>query len=918
MKKLGLILICVLTVAMLCIGAFASEEPTVYVSGVGNDANAGTATAPVKTLYAAFRALPNGGKVILKDTLTLSATSNELPASNGLITVTSDEGKTATIYLGGNLLLGSAVKFENLKITATKKNLVIICGGNYACFGEGLTVTTSGSNVTLPGITAGTSGAVPANGTYIEICSGSWYRIRGGARGTSSAVQTGDVTIVVRGGSFTNLFDMGGDTAVDGNANLYIYGGMFSSKVSGATASNITGNVNISIYGGMFSSGVQASRGGTVEGDLTINIYTPAIKTAILGNGKVNGTMTVNVMDGCKVASGIIQQTAISAEQAATMQAAETAAIAAAAKAKLPASDENDLQSRDTTPAGTAKKTGIATAPQNGGDLNGDGKITLIDAVTAIRTAKSGGYSAAADLNGDNKITFADCVRILAAVLSGEKTIVREVGENRISDTLKLYGGASVKTQKITKGFALGTVSEAAYSLYSDATLQDGAVLGLYFGCDSIDDPSTISGYYFEADTQAETATVYRVTNGAYRIIAQRNLHVLSDTARIRVTYGASSVPTAVQFYFEDNPLADTAYPEFDLSLQSSGTAVGLYVQNATATLPVCITATAPVAEKFYTNNLLEQFTDPEVFYDGDRYYFYGTRSSTQNQGVQCFSTTDFRVWKNEGFVLTKGSAFGDGVFKAANIVKYGDYYYLFYMAESNALGTSVTAYASATSPKGPFKNAAKTPLTNDKNFIGGQPFVDEDGQVYLIYARTTGGNKLYGSKITLQDGKATIDLSTEKLLLAPTEEWENAKASVVECGFIVKHGGLYYLLYSGGNYNSTYGTGYATAKSPLGPYTKYKYNPILVSNDQAFGVGASTVFVSPDGSEHFIAYLRNFSPTVTRPLLTCMDRIRFVKDPRGGADILEICGPTVTPQPVPSGTGAPTLVDYQYARFHW
>ena len=195
---------------------------------------------------------------------------------------------------------------------------------------------------------------------------------------------------------------------------------------------------------------------------------------------------------------------------------------------------------------------------------------------------------------------------------------------------------------------------------------------------------------------------------------------------------------------------------------------------------------------------------------------------------------------------------------------------------------------------------------------------MDEDGQVYLIYARTTGGNKLYGSKITLQDGKATIDLSTEKLLLAPTEEWENAKASVVECGFIVKHGGLYYLLYSGGNYNSTYGTGYATAKSPLGPYTKYKYNPILVSNDQAFGVGASTVFVSPDGSEHFIAYLRNFSPTVTRPLLTCMDRIRFVKDPRGGADILEICGPTVTPQPVPSGTGAPTLVDYQYARFHW
>ena len=80
----------------------------------------------------------------------------------------------------------------------------------------------------------------------------------------------------------------------------------------------------------------------------------------------------------------------------------------------------------------------------------------------------------------------------------------------------------------------------------------------------------------------------------------------------------------------------------------------------------------------------------------------------------------------------------------------------------------------------------------------------------------------------------------------------------------------------------------------------------------------AATVFVSPDGSEHFIAYLRNFSPTVVRPLQTCIDRIRFVKNPNGGADLLEICGPSVNAQPLPSGMDAPTVSDYQYARFHW
>lgn len=915
MKK-SFLLLCILLASILCFAAAAAEKPTVYVSGFGNDSAAGTADAPLKTLYAAFRALPSGGTVYLNDTVQLSA-STELPAAEGLITVTSAPEKSAAIYMGGNILLSSAVKFENMKIVTTAKNLVFICSGNYACFGEGLTVTAS-SSATLPGITAGHSGAVAASGTYLEICSGSWYRIRGGARGTNSAVQTGDVTVIVRGGTFTNLFDLGGDVAVDGNANLYIYDGYFSSKVSGATAAPITGDVTISVYGGHFTSGIQGSRGGEIGGSLTFNIFTDTLKAATTGSGKVSGGTSANVIATGSVATGIIPKKVLTDAQADDLQAADTAAIAAAAASKLPATAVGTLHDRDMSASGTAQKTVLTVGTAQGGDLNKDRKITLLDVIAALCMTTSGEYAAAADINGDGKITTADCLRILCAVVRGETSLARAVGENRISDTLQLYGGASARDQKIEKGFALGTVTDAVYSLYSDVSLQDNAVVGLYFGCSAVEDLHKISGYYFEVDTAAGTLALYRVTDGAYRVVAEKNLHLLSDTARIRVTYGAGTDANAVQLYFEDNPLVEAAYPDFDLSLEKVGDVVGLYTENAVASLPVCLAQTVPAAEDCYTNHIFEQFTDPEVFYEDGVYYFYGTRSSTQNKGVQCYSTTDFKTWKDEGFVLAHGDAFGDGVYKAANIVKYGDYYYLFYMAKSTSLATSVTAYASATAPNGPFKNAEKNALTNDSNFIGGQPFVDEDGQVYLIYARTTGGNKLYGAKIALSDGKATIDLSTETLLLTPTEEWENAKASVVECGFIVKHNGLYYLLYSGGNYNSTYGTGYATAKSPLGPYTKYAYNPILVSNDQAFGVGASTVFVSPDGSEHFIAYLRNFSPTVTRPLLTCIDRIRFVKDPNGGADILEIYGPTVTPQLLPSGVGKDSLVDYQYARFHW
>ena len=144
MKK-SFLLLCILLASILCFAATAAEEPTVYVSGFGNDSAAGTADAPVKTLYAAFRALPSGGTVYLNDTVQLS-TSTELPAADGLITVTSAPGKSAAIYMGGNILLSSAVKFENLKIVTTAKDLVFICSGNYACFGEGLTVTAGSSS----------------------------------------------------------------------------------------------------------------------------------------------------------------------------------------------------------------------------------------------------------------------------------------------------------------------------------------------------------------------------------------------------------------------------------------------------------------------------------------------------------------------------------------------------------------------------------------------------------------------------------------------------------------------------------------------------------------------------------------------------------------------------------------------------
>ncbi len=901
---------------VLCIPAFATDD-VVFVSANGSDDAVGTAEAPFSSFYAAFRALPFGGTVVVCDEISIVEVL-EFPMSKGLITVTSVYNGVdyrtagAKIATSANIFTKSAIKFENINFVANANNLVILCNGNYTCFGEGISVQAASDEINLLSITAGTTGAIPANGGYVEIHSGDWFRIRAGARSKSSAAHMGDTTLAIYGGTFIDPLYMCSDSDVDGNVNVYIYGGTFMSTLTSAISSNINGNLYVSIYGGDFLAGLKPTSSGNINGNCTINVCGGNLARIFNGSGNISGDISVNVADGISV-SCVFDKNTLTAAELATLAATDAQNIENA-KATKRQTVQNPFKNRNITDRGTTESIYVVEKAVAGGDMNGDGKIALIDVLMTFKRMVASNYDANADINEDGVISIYDAIKILRSALNGGMLIDKYENGNEISETLSLYGDISVSGDSFENGFVFSEVDLSTYSLSSTATLDENAVIGLYFGCDTAS-PSVQNGYYFEADKTAGKLTVYKIISGTYRVVAEKNYAFTSETSVIKLTYGTTK--NAVQLYFSSNP--SDAYFAFDLQFEPFGNGVGVYAENASATLPICLSEdTIHTGYGYYTNNLFEQFTDPEVFYSNRRYYFYGTCTSSQNSGIQCYSTNNFITWTNEGFVLAHGKAFGDGRYKAANIVKIDDLYYMFYMAYSEELGTSVTAYATSKSPKGPFSNSDKTALTSDSDFIGGQPFIDDDGKIYLIYARTTGGNKLYGAEITFANGKAEIDLSTEKLLLVPTEDWEYAKASVVECGFIVKHEGIYYMLYSGGNYNSAYGTGYATSTSPLGTYTKYENNPILVSNDQSFGVGAATVFVSPDGSEHFVAYIRNFSPAAARPLLTCVDRIRFVDNPNGGNDIIEISAPSVNPQKFPSGIGTSQSSDYQTLRWHW
>ena len=111
------------------------------------------------------------------------------------------------------------------------------------------------------------------------------------------------------------------------------------------------------------------------------------------------------------------------------------------------------------------------------------------------------------------------------------------------------------------------------------------------------------------------------------------------------------------------------------------------------------------------------------------------------------------------------------------------------------------------------------------------------------------------------------------------------------------KLGGTYYLTYSANNWESpSYGVGYATARSPLGPFKKYAGNPIL-HQDPTIGMystGHGSLAFSPDRSEMY--YVHHGRPTTDAG-----QRRLYTERMTASGGVLDIDQST-SDRPVPSG----------------
>ncbi|WP_129715791.1 glycoside hydrolase family 43 protein [Pedobacter sp. SYP-B3415] len=327
-------------------------------------------------------------------------------------------------------------------------------------------------------------------------------------------------------------------------------------------------------------------------------------------------------------------------------------------------------------------------------------------------------------------------------------------------------------------------------------------------------------------------------------------------------------------------------------------------------------------------NPLPVAFGDPYVLHDGSgTYYMYGTGGGAR-QGFSAYSSKDLKSWKAEGQVYfhNNENGWGNGAFWAPEVYKRGDKYYLFYSAQwkynpTNEKENFRIGVAVSDKPTGPFTDLNSKPL-----FDPGYPIIDANvlfdrGRVFLYYSRCCYKHPVDSEIAAWAKQKGWYEEVEESwvygvelkpdfsgtagepvLLLRPpvrnekATEWESrsvtsreANRRWTEGSYIFKHKDLYYMMYSANNFDGqNYAVGYATAKTPLGPFKKSPYNPVLQKNAVVSGTGHNSVAWSADGKTMYCVY-HGRTPATGHERLVFIDKMHIDKNGR-----LVVEGPTV------------------------
>jgi len=269
---------------------------------------------------------------------------------------------------------------------------------------------------------------------------------------------------------------------------------------------------------------------------------------------------------------------------------------------------------------------------------------------------------------------------------------------------------------------------------------------------------------------------------------------------------------------------------------------------------------------------------DPFILLHKGTYYAYGTAAK---DGIEVFTSDDLLTWRRPAnrLALKKGDVWGTRWFWAPEVYAVNGKFYMYYTADEHI------CVAVSDSPLGPFKQEVKKPILADEKCIDNSLFIDDDGKPYLLFDRFNDGLNVWIAE--LEDDLMTIKAGTMRSCIHVSQKWEEVWPRVNEGPFIRKHKGVYYMTYSGNSYESqAYGIGYATATTPMGPWTKYTGNPILQKPGDLVGVGHSATFTDKEGNLRIVFHSHQNKSTI-HPRRMHISTVTFQK--KGDKDVMVI-----------------------------
>lgn len=298
-----------------------------------------------------------------------------------------------------------------------------------------------------------------------------------------------------------------------------------------------------------------------------------------------------------------------------------------------------------------------------------------------------------------------------------------------------------------------------------------------------------------------------------------------------------------------------------------------------------------------YRDNSLDPeqiyLADPTIFYHDNVYYLYGTTDAALDgvgEGFLVYTSKDLKKWngpvgKSNGLALQKGDAFGTKGFWAPQVFTYQNKFHMAYTADEQI------AIATSDNPLGPFKSEKKEALQASVKQIDPFVFFDTDGKKYLYHVRLTEGNRIFVAE--LEDDLMQIKPETLKECIAGNLNWENTEATnwpVVEGPTVLKYSGLYYLVYSANDFrNPDYAVGYATSKSPYGPWEKSEHGSIIDRNIlPEYGTGHGDIFIDENGVIQYVLHT-HFSDQRIIPRKSAILEISFKANSNNQQDIIEV-----------------------------